>query len=170
MGGSVSGDIAYNLDTHEVKTDLRGEKIDLAQIKELQTPILQEHGTGSFTLKTSGAFQQPVIDAHVQVTNLVFNDDYRGGSLQLDAVSHGDKMQVTGRSNFEHAMLSIDGTVELKGDMQSDLRLQFSQLAIDPLLRVALKTQITKPSNLSGHAEISGPLRRPRSLSGSDDN
>jgi translocation and assembly module TamB len=51
--------------------------------------------------------------------------------------------------------------------MQSDLRLQFSQLAIDPLLRAALKTQITKPSNLSGHAEIRGPLRRPRSLGGS---
>jgi translocation and assembly module TamB len=35
------------------------------------------------------------------------------------------------------------------------------------VLRTALKTQITKPSSLSGHAEISGPLREPRSLNGS---
>ncbi len=85
----------------------------------------------------------------------------------LDAVSQGDQMRVTGRSNFEHAVVSVDGTVELKGDMQSNLQLQFSQLAVDPVLRAALKTQITKPSNLSGRAEIKGPLRQPRALTGS---
>lgn len=167
LGGSVVGAVAYNLDSRELKTDLRGEKVDLAQIREIQTAVLQEHGTASFTLKTSGTMQEPVIDAHILIENLSVNDDYRGGSLQLDAVSHGDKLQVTGRSNFEKAVVSVDGTVELKGDMQSDLRLQFSQLAIDPLLRAALKTQITKPSNLSGRGEINGPLRKPRSLSGS---
>ncbi len=167
LGGSVLGSVAYNLDTHEVKTDLRGEKIDLAQITQLQTTTLQEHGTANFTLKTSGTLPQPVIDAHLQVANLVFNDDYRGGDFQFDAVSQGDKLQVTGRSNFERAVVSIDGTVELKGNMRSDLRMQFSQVAIDPLLHAALKTQITKPSHLSGHAEISGPLRQPRLLGGS---
>ena len=101
------------------------------------------------------------------MTSLSFNDEYAGGSLSLDAVSQGDQMRVTGRSNFEHAVVSADGTVDLKGDMQSDLQLQFSQLAVDPLLRAALKTQITKPSNLSGRAEVRGPLRRPRDLTGS---
>ena len=167
LGGSMFGTVAYSLDTHAMNTDLRGEKIDLAQVREIQTAALQEHGTASFTLKTSGTLQQPVVDAHVQIENLAFNDDYRGGSLQLDAVSHGDKLQVTGRSNFEQAVVSLDGSVEMSGDMHSDLRLQFSQLAIDPLLRTALKTQITKPSNLSGHAEIIGALRTPRALSGS---
>ena len=167
LGGSLFGTVEYKLDTHEVKTDLRGEKIDLAQVRELQTAALQEHGTASFTLKTSGTLQQPVVNAHVVIENVAFNDDYQGGSLQLDAVSHGDKLQVTGRSNFEQAVVSLDGTVEMTGDMHSDLRLQFSQLAIDPLLRSALKTQITKPSKLSGHAEIIGALRTPRTLSGS---
>lgn len=167
LGGSMAGTVAYRLDTHELKTDLRGEKIDVAQIQQLQTGVLQEHGIASFTLKTSGTVEQPSIDAHIQVTDLVFNDQYAGGSLSLDAVSQGDQMRVTGRSNFEHAVVSVDGTVELKGDMQSDLQLQVSQLAVDPILRAALKTQITKPSNLSGRAEIRGPLRRPRDLTGS---
>jgi translocation and assembly module TamB len=167
LGGTVAGMAAYNLDTHQVNTELRGEKIDLAQIEQLQTATLQEHGIASFTLKSSGTLQQPVIDAHLHVVNLVFNDDYRGGDFQFDAVTQGDKLQVTGRSSFERAVVAIDGSVELKGDMQSDIKMQFSQLAIDPLLRSALKTQITKPSNLSGHAEISGPLRQPSSLRGS---
>ncbi len=37
LGGSVTGTAAYNFDTHEVKSDLRGEKIDIAQIQQLQT-------------------------------------------------------------------------------------------------------------------------------------
>ena len=167
LGGAMSGSVEYNLDTHELLTDLRGEKIDLAQIKELQTSVMQEHGIASFSLKTSGTLKQPKIDAHLQVTDLVLNDEYGGGSFTLDATSQGDRLQITGRSDFKRAVFSLDGSVELKGDMQSDLRMQFSQLDIDPLLRAALKTEITKPSNLNGQAQVTGPLRHPRALKGS---
>ena len=51
FGGSMAGTVAYNLDTREMKSDLRGEKIDLAQIRQLQTGVLQEHGIASFADK-----------------------------------------------------------------------------------------------------------------------
>ncbi len=35
--------------------------------------------------------------------------------------------------------------MDLKGDMQSDLQLQFTQIDIDPLLRAELKGTITRP-------------------------
>jgi translocation and assembly module TamB len=127
---------------------------------------LQEHGIASFTLKSSGTLQQPAIDAHLQVTNLVFSEEYSGGGLTLDAVSHGDTVQITGRTNFAKATLAVDGTVNVKGDMQSDLKLQFADIDIDPFLRAHLKTRITNHSTLGGHANISGPLRRPRDLKG----
>src|SRR4029077_8228209 len=50
LGGSILGTVAYNLDTHEMNPDLRAEKIDLAQIREIQSVTMQEHGTASFTL------------------------------------------------------------------------------------------------------------------------
>ena len=65
FGGSMAGTVAYNLDTREMKSDLRGEKIDLAQIRQLQTGVLQEHGIASFTVKTSGTLEKPSIDAHL---------------------------------------------------------------------------------------------------------
>ena len=167
MGGVAAGSIAYNFDNHQLRTDLRGENIDLAQLGELRTIPIQQHGTASFTLKTSGTLQQPAIDAHVEVANLVFNDEYAGGGLVFDAVSHGDTLQLTGRSKFAHASLALDGTVEMKGDLQSDLRLQFSQLRIDPLLRAKFKARITNNSVLGGQASIRGPLRQPRALKGS---
>lgn len=166
LGGSLTGTVAYNLSSRQLLSNLRGENIDLAQINELQTVPVQEHGTANFTLKTSGTREQPAIDAHVEVANLAFNDEYAGG-LVLDAVSHGDKLQLTARSKFENASLTLDGTVETRGNLQSDLRLQFTQIDIDPLLTVELKARITGHSALGGHASISGPLREPRTLKGS---
>ena len=135
------------------------------RLTELQTAPVQAKGIASFRLKTSGTLEQPSVDAHVEVANLVFNDEYEGG-LVLDAVSHGSKLQVTARSKFPHGSLALDGTVDLKGDMQSDLRLQFTQIDIDPLLRGELKSHITGHSVLAGHANLTGPLRRPRTLKG----
>ncbi len=51
--------------------------------------------------------------------------------------------------------------------MQSDLRLQFTDVDIDPLLMTELKTSITGHSALNGQANFSGPLRQPRMLKGS---
>ena len=86
LGGVVAGTAAYNLNSRQIRTDLRGDNIDLEKISELQTVPLQERGTASFTLKTSGTLDQPMVDAHVEVANLVFNDEYQGG-LVLDAVT-----------------------------------------------------------------------------------
>ena len=165
LGGWLSGTAAFNINNHQMRSDLRAENIDLAQIRELQSVRLQERGTASFTLKVSGTPDQPVINAHLEVANIVVNDEFVGG-LILDEVTYGNRMQLTGRSLFERASLTFEGTVELTGDMQSDLRLQFTQVDIDPLLLAELKTSITGHSTLSGKASISGPLRRPRALKG----
>ena len=165
LGGSLSGNAAYNLNTKEVRADLRGENIDLAQVGELQSVPVQEHGTANFTLDTSGPLSQPKVEAHVEIANLVINDEFQGG-LVFDAVTHGDKVQLTARSNFEHALLTLDGTVDEKGDLQSELRVQFKQVDIDPLLMAELKTRITGHSSLNGYASISGPLRNPRAMKG----
>ncbi|HVP53682.1 MAG TPA: translocation/assembly module TamB domain-containing protein [Candidatus Eisenbacteria bacterium] len=166
LGGSLTGTAAYNLKTRQLRSDLRGENIDLAQINELQTAPVQEHGTASFTLKTSGTLEQPAIDAHIEVANLALNDEYAGG-LVLDAVTRGDKLQLTGRSQIARGSIALDGTVETKGTLQSDLRLQVTGLDIDPLLRADLRAKITGHSSLNGRVDVSGPLREPRKLNGS---
>jgi translocation and assembly module TamB len=167
LSGSVTGTAAYNLSNRQLNADLRGDNFDLAQISELQSIPLQEHGIASFTLKTSGPLDQPVINAHLEVANLSVNDELTGGGLVLDAVSKGDKLQLTGRSHFPQASVTLDGTIDEKGNLQSDLQLQFTQVDIDPLLLAELKTRITGHSSLNGHASISGPLREPRKLQGS---
>ena len=165
LGGSVTGTVAYNLSNRQVRSDLSGDKIDLEKISELQTVRVQEKGIASFRIRTSGTLDEPMVDAHIEVANLVLNDEYEGG-IVLDAVSHGSKMQLTARSQFPRASLALDGIVDLKGDMESDLRLQFTKIDIDPLLNAELKARITGHSAMAGHATLNGPLRKPRGLKG----
>jgi translocation and assembly module TamB len=165
FGGSMAGSVAYNLNNRQIRSDLHGDKLDLEKVAEVQSPLVRVRGTANFRVKTSGTLNEPMADVHAEVANLVLNDEVEGG-LVLDAVSHGSKLQIAARSKFPRALLALDGTVDLEGDMESDLRLQFTQIDIDPLLSAALRTQITGHSALGGHATLSGPLRRPRWLKG----
>jgi translocation and assembly module TamB len=166
LGGSMTGDAAYNLQNAQIRADLHAEKIDLAQIQQLQNLPVQEHGIASFSIKASGPLRKPAVDAHVEVVDLALNDEFQG-ALTFDAVTRGDKLLLTGRSKFERASLAFDGSIDETGDLQSDMHLQFSQLDIDPFLTAELRTHITGHSSLNGRASLRGPLRQPRALTGS---
>jgi translocation and assembly module TamB len=166
LSGHVEGVLAYELDSRHIRADLRGENLELAQIRELQSAPIQESGVLSFTLQSSGTMEKPVVNAHVEVANMAINSEI-AGSLVLDAVTEGDRLRISGQSKFSHGSLSIDGTVLESGDFQSDMRLQFSQVDIDPLLTAELRTHVTGHSSLNGRANVSGPLRQPRLIKGS---
>ena len=81
-------------------------------------------------------------------------------------MTHGRQLQLTARSNFPKASFSLDGNVELRGDMPGNLTMQFSNLDIDPFLRAEVKGRITGHSSMAGQATLTGPLKQPRLLSG----
>ena len=91
MRGKVAGSAAYNFSNKDVHFDLTGESIDLADIPELQQPRLQVAGVGRFTAKGAGTLEQPVINAHLQVSDLVLNGEKFGG-VTADAVTHGSHL------------------------------------------------------------------------------
>jgi translocation and assembly module TamB len=163
--GVIAGTAAYNLTNKDIRFDLEGISLDLAEIAEMQTGRLQSAGVVRFTAKGSGTLEEPVINAHLQVSNLVLNGEPVGG-LTADAVTRGRQLQLTARSNFPKANLALDGTVELQGDMPGHLTLQFSNLDIDPFLRAEIRGRITGHSSMAGQATLSGPLKQPQLLSG----
>ena len=164
-GGTISGGGAYNLNTHQMLANLQSNDVQLAKVPELQLARLSTSGTAILQARASGTTQNPVIDAHLQVNRLVLNQEHVG-DLKLDAATHGQEMIVTGRSNFEHAVLSIDGSVGMHGDLPAIVDVQFRDLDIDPFLGEELKGRITAHSGIAGKAHIAGPLREPRELAG----
>ena len=163
--GTVVGSAAYNFRSREVKLDLTGQSIDLADIPEVQTPHLQTAGVANFTVKGSGTSDEPVINAHLQIDNLVLNGDLLG-ALKADAVTHGRQLTLTARSTFPKATFTLDGSADLKGDMPVNATLQFSNLDVDPFLPAEMRSQVTRTASLDGLAKVTGPLRQPHQLRG----
>ncbi len=110
--------------------------------------------------------EEPVINGHLQIGKLVLNGEPIG-AMEADAVTHGRQLQLTARSNFTQANLSLDGTVDLQGDMPAEVNLQFSNLDINPFLPADVRRRITRRASLNGQAQLSGPLKQPMLLSGS---
>ncbi len=164
-GGTVQGSGSYNLETHELLANLKSDDIQLAHVPELQLNRLSSAGIASFKLHASGTPEKPVLDAHLQMQKLVLNDEHVG-DLTLDAVTQGQQLVVTGRSNFKQATLTIDGTVALQKELPANFEVHFVDVDIDPFLTAELKGKITAHSGVAGKAQISGPLREPRALTG----
>ena len=163
--GVIAGSAGYDFSTKDVRFDLNGAGIDLAEIPELQRARLQTAGQVSFAAKGSGTSDEPVINGSLQVTDLVLNGERTGG-LTANVVTRGQQLQLTARSNFPRASLSLDGKVDLRGDMPGDFTMQFSNLDIDPFLRQELRGRITGHSSMAGQATVTGPLKQPQLLSG----
>ena len=164
--GTVVGSAAYNFRSQEVKLDLTGQSIDLAEIPEVQPPHLQIAGVANFTVKGSGTRDEPVINTHWQVGHLALNGDMVG-NITADAVTHGRRLTLTARSNFPNASLTLDGNVDLQGDMPGNATLRFSNLDVNPFLPEGMRSQVTRQASLDGEAHLTGPLKQPRQLHGS---
>jgi translocation and assembly module TamB len=164
--GTVGGSAAYNFRTEEGKIDLAGQSIDLADIPEIQRPRLQTAGVADFTVKGSGTLEHPVVNAHFEIASLVLNGD-RVGNLVADAVTRGRQLTLTARSKFPKASFTLDGNVDLEGDMPGSATLKFTNLDINPFLPASVRSDVTQHAALDGEAELSGPFKQPRMLRGS---
>lgn len=157
-GARVIGSGAYNLNSNEFRFRVNGANFSLANVKRLQTDKMRVAGTLNFNASGSGTIQAPVINANVLVQNLVMNGE-RVGDLNVDAITHGDSLTLSARSNFPNAELVADGNVRLRDNYPADLRLTFSNLDIDPLLRMYVAGRITGHSSIAGSITAQGPLK-----------
>ena len=163
--GTVGGSAAYNFRTEEGKIDLAGQSIDLADVPEIQRPRLQTAGVADFTVKGSGTLEHPVVNAHLEIASLVLNGD-KVGNLVADAVTRGRQLTLTARSKFPKASFTLDGNVDLEGDMPGSATLKFTNLDINPFLPASVRNDVTQHAALDGEAELSGPFKQPRMLRG----
>ena len=88
----------------------------------------------------------------------------RWAALTILAETHGENVQLRGRSNFENAELNVDGSVRLRDQWPGQITLKFSHLDFDPLIRAYFQGQITGHSSIAGEIDIRGPMKQPRSL------
>jgi translocation and assembly module TamB len=159
----ASGGAAYDLDAHTYHFNLTGKNFDLTRIPRLQTTRVPVEGRVDFTAQGSGTREMPVINANVLVRDLTL-DRERAGNLNIDAVSEGETIHLTARSEFEHAQFNLDGTVQAANDYLADLTLRFNHFDLDSIFREYLNGRIAGHSGVTGVIQVRGPLRQPRDL------
>jgi translocation and assembly module TamB len=162
-GAQLTGLYAYNFSDNNFHFDLTGANIDLANMQRLQLTRLAVEGNAGFHITGSGTPDMPQIAGQVQLRKIVLNQEFVGDS-DINAETRGADLVLRGRSNFNNANLDLDGTVEMRGDWPGQMKLNFSHLDFDPLIRAYLQGRVTGHSSVAGAIDIHGPFRHPREL------
>ncbi|HWG39629.1 MAG TPA: translocation/assembly module TamB domain-containing protein [Candidatus Acidoferrales bacterium] len=162
-GARFTGFVAYDLGNKNYRFDLTGANIDFANFQRFDLPRLSVQGQAGFHLTGSGTEDSPVINGEIDLRNIVLNRE-TVGSLTILAETHGENVQLRGRSNFDNAELNVDGSVHLRDQWPGQVTLKFSHLDFDPLIRAYFQGQITGHSSIAGEVDIHGPIKQPRNL------
>lgn len=159
----VTGAAGYNLLTDAFTFSVHGGVIDLAKTPEAQSARVTLAGKLTFAAQGSGTRAAPEINGTLHVSDLVINGE-SVGDLNAQAVTRNGAMQLSASTTAATAQLTVNGTVQLRGDFPVTLEVKFPHLDFDPLLRAYLRGRLTGHSLAAGTAQVSGPLKRPREL------
>jgi translocation and assembly module TamB len=155
---TVTGSAAYNPATRSYQLDLVGKNFDLARIRQIHSDRLLVEGRGDFTLQASGTVDAPAVNAHVHLSDLTLDRELSGG-FNLDFLTKGRELQITGHSEFPHGTLAVDGTVQLRDDYPANIAFQMDHVDLDALWRSYLRGELTGHSAVAGTLTMQGPLR-----------
>ena len=116
----VTGSAAYNPSSRAFRLDLVGNNFDLAHIPQIQSERFSVEGRADFVLKGSGTPGAPSLNASVHVRDLTLDHEL-AGELDLQGVTHGSELHLTGNSHFQRGSLLISGNVQLRDGYPANL-------------------------------------------------
>jgi translocation and assembly module TamB len=162
--GLLNGALSYNLNSKAFALDLHGRDFRAERFAVTNKPNFRVTGQITFDATGSGTLNEPVINASARLRNFTINRQPLG-DLNVDAVTHGAELQLTSRSNMQHAAIVLDGSVHLRGDFPGHATLSIDSTNLNPLIAAFVPIRISGPTVLNSRVEVNGPFRDPRNLS-----
>lgn len=159
----LAGSGAYDFAAHAIQLNTTGTNFDLAEFLPLEKSRVNLAGKLDFSAQASGGVDQPAVNAHLHLRNVMVNDETAGDYL-IDATTQGSELKLTGRSDFKNAELLIDGNVHLRDLWPAHVNLHFNRLDVDSFIETYLHGHVTGHSAVAGDLALEGPLRRPEQL------
>jgi translocation and assembly module TamB len=161
--GQIAGNGTYEFATRNFRLDVDGRNFELARFPALESTRVAVNGWMDFLAQASGTPDQPVVNAKLHLRDLSF-DHQLVGDYNLDAVTKGSELRVSGRSQFKDMELNVDGNVLLRADWPAKLDLHLNAMNLDPFLDAYSKGRVNAHSTVTGDLQLQGPLRNPREL------
>ena len=163
--GTVAGSGNYETATGRFQGEAHGSGIDVSKIERLRATGETIAGTLDFAVKASGTRDDPLVDGHATVAWLAI-EGRDMGSLNLTAHTTDHALHYDASSTFESATLGLHGQTELRGDYQTQAKIDFSHFDIGAIFKITHVESIGAQSSLSGQAQVAGPLAHPDQLRG----
>jgi translocation and assembly module TamB len=157
----VTGNAAYSTSTRAFNIDLTGKNFDLARIPRIRFGRLRIDGRGDFTLRAAGTPEAPLVTAAAHLHELTLDNEV-AGQLDLEAVSRGRELHVTGHSEFSRGNVSLDGSIRMGSDLATNLSVRMDSIDLDALWRTYLRGELTGHSAVTGTLTVQGPLLDPK--------
>jgi translocation and assembly module TamB len=162
----VSGSAGYNLTTKHIAANLSGNGLQLSRFDSFNKVSPNADGVLAFTASVNGTAQEPGLNAKLGLTNVTVQGK-PVGELSATAASSGSNVSYQLQSKLVGAQIEASGQTSLTGDYDTQAKLTMSGLDIANAIALFSPGSLKGSSDLSGFVTVSGPLRKPRQLSGS---
>ena len=159
----VGGSGTYDLWARTFQLTLSGTNFDLAEFSPLERSRITIAGRLDFSAQASGTTSEPQVNADLHLRELRLNGEVLG-DYQLNAVSRGADLHLTGHSEFKNAELRVEGNIRLREDWPAHIDFHFTRLDVDSFLESYLHGHVTGHSAVAGDLLLAGPLRKPEQL------
>ena len=164
-GGSLTGSGSYDFSARHFEVKTHGSNLEIAQLSSLQRKGPSITGKMEIDATGSGSWDDPQVQGHATVQELKVGGDPLG-SLQATAHTAEHALQYDVKTTLAGAELDLHGKTDLRGDNNTDNRLEFTRFDVGALLKLAHVQGISGESSLAGTMTLAGPLKKPETLHG----
>ncbi len=162
--GAIEAKLTSSLNNKTYSAALTSTGIHLDKLQSLKASNTSPIGVMSISAKGQGTFDNPQLDAMIQIPKLVVQQQTISDlHLQANLANHQATAQLT--SSAVNTAIKASAKVALTGDYLADATLDTQVIPLAPLLAVYAPDQA---ANVTGqtelHATLHGPLKNKRQL------
>jgi translocation and assembly module TamB len=164
-GGRITGDGGFNFGAKTAHFNVQGNGFELAHIKRLENAQYPVEGKMDFEAQGSGTLEAPSMQGSVHLRDVRLAREFTG-SVDVETHTQGRALEMHMHSHMNTSTLELTSETQLGEDYQTQAKLSIDKFNIDPLLRTFSVTGIRGSSSIAGVVTVSGPLAKPKQLSG----
>jgi translocation and assembly module TamB len=164
-GMQVAGSGGYDMASEKLHGHIEGHDLVLSKFETIKQTKVDGDGVLSVVADANGTVSEPGLRAKLALKGMIF-ESHQLGEIVADAHSEGRTLYFTADSTIVGAKLSAVGQTQLAGNNEMQVKLILSGFDIGKPLSMFGPGTVKAQSLINGVATVSGPLKTPKSLSG----
>lgn len=164
-GMQVTGFGGYDMASRHLHGHIEGHDLVLSKFETVKKSGVDAGGKLTLVADANGTITEPGLRANLRLDDVTYAGQNVGNAI-LDAHSQGSSLFFNANSSVVGAKVNLQGQTQLTGDYQTQAKLALADLDLSRPLAMFGPANIKAQTFISGSASVSGPLKNPRSLSG----